>query len=397
MPYRCSVDRGRLIIVGSREHVYRITDARLIKSIVACDSGNARCRTFEAHNFTVACGMVEVPWVEIAAALSNHRLGRATLDGGRLRVHPRPESRGGGRRERSIVFPVGYAPVKELGARVLDPDMPDESERRILAKIATTAVTGTMSASLPVPVSQEMPAEAATWATTLHGPQAVDGPSSRWLLPVSALALLIAGGLAAIRLGPVRARIPAVRAEVMRLWWKSTGCQGTDGGPDAAAVRELARIAGELLTRTEAKAERLTAAQPLKRVLLRECQRQHRRIDAAQRLATEAAPGWVRLRTRLQTIVHDLIRLGEIVDGAERSLVAAAEAETAPTSKRDAYDVLGVNPDVSERVLKKLVDALRACWHPDHARDEADRHDREARIKQINVAWDLITEKRQEA
>jgi DnaJ-class molecular chaperone len=36
-------------------------------------------------------------------------------------------------------------------------------------------------------------------------------------------------------------------------------------------------------------------------------------------------------------------------------------------------------------------------WHPDHARDEQDRLLREDRIKQINIAWELISDKRQAA
>ena len=48
--------------------------------------------------------------------------------------------------------------------------------------------------------------------------------------------------------------------------------------------------------------------------------------------------------------------------------------------------VLGVNAEVSAGVLKKIVDALRMSWHPDHARSEDDRRLREERIRQINIA-----------
>jgi hypothetical protein len=34
-------------------------------------------------------------------------------------------------------------------------------------------------------------------------------------------------------------------------------------------------------------------------------------------------------------------------------------------------------------------------WHPDHARDEADRCLREDRIRQINIACDLISQNRE--
>ncbi len=46
--------------------------------------------------------------------------------------------------------------------------------------------------------------------------------------------------------------------------------------------------------------------------------------------------------------------------------------------------------------MKKIVDGLRLSWHPDLAKDEADRQLREYRLKQINAAWDLIQGKRLE-
>ena len=90
-----------------------------------------------------------------------------------------------------------------------------------------------------------------------------------------------------------------------------------------------------------------------------------------------------------------------IVHGATPSAAASLSggrpSTTLPRTTSEAYDVLGVNADVSEGVLKKIVDALRMSWHPDHARDEDDRRVREERIRQINIAWDLITAKREVA
>ena len=68
-----------------------------------------------------------------------------------------------------------------------------------------------------------------------------------------------------------------------------------------------------------------------------------------------------------------------------------------PQSVTEAYRVLGINADAEPAVTKKLVDALRMSWHPDYARDEADRQKREDRIKQINAAWDLIKDQRKAA
>jgi hypothetical protein len=89
---------------------------------------------------------------------------------------------------------------------------------------------------------------------------------------------------------------------------------------------------------------------------------------------------------RLQTVVdqrrarHDT----SIFSGDARNAAAP------PKSPAEAYELLGVNPDASRTVVKKVVDGLRQSWHPDHAKDEPDRQRREERIKQINIAWDLI-------
>jgi hypothetical protein len=117
----------------------------------------------------------------------------------------------------------------------------------------------------------------------------------------------------------------------------------------------------------------------------------------AQGSRRPASPdAWARHRARLETIHTDLLRLRDIVERAANSLVAGPSPLASPADRREADEVLSVNPEVSDRVLKKLVEALRACWHPDLARDEVDRRQREDRLKHINVAWDLITGKRQE-
>ena len=46
--------------------------------------------------------------------------------------------------------------------------------------------------------------------------------------------------------------------------------------------------------------------------------------------------------------------------------------------------------------IKKIVDGLRMSWHPDHADGEDDRRVRELRLKQINAAWELISDTRAE-
>jgi hypothetical protein len=70
--------------------------------------------------------------------------------------------------------------------------------------------------------------------------------------------------------------------------------------------------------------------------------------------------------------------------------------ERIPITREEALQVLGmgVSADASVAAVKKIVDGLRASWHPDHASGEPDRKLRELRMKQINAAWEIIAGKR---
>jgi hypothetical protein len=69
-----------------------------------------------------------------------------------------------------------------------------------------------------------------------------------------------------------------------------------------------------------------------------------------------------------------------------------------PQTRVEAMQILGmgVSPDTTEAAVKRMADGLRMSWHPDLAKDEADRQLREFRLKQINAAWDLIRGKSME-
>jgi hypothetical protein len=58
---------------------------------------------------------------------------------------------------------------------------------------------------------------------------------------------------------------------------------------------------------------------------------------------------------------------------------------------------LGASPDAGVDVVKKIVDGLRRSWHPDLARSNDDRLYRERRMRQINVAWDIVSGRRSAA
>jgi hypothetical protein len=65
-----------------------------------------------------------------------------------------------------------------------------------------------------------------------------------------------------------------------------------------------------------------------------------------------------------------------------------------PRTREEACRVLGTSPDAREAAIKKIVEGLRQSWHPDLATSKTDRHLREQRTTQINVAWDILSGKR---
>jgi len=95
--------------------------------------------------------------------------------------------------------------------------------------------------------------------------------------------------------------------------------------------------------------------------------------------------------------LQEMQRVIAIAEAARASFSFPPAAPQVITTRLEAYAFLGVNASSSDTVLKKAVNALRQCWHPDLATDEEDRHLREIRTKQINVAWDLISRKQMSA
>jgi hypothetical protein len=72
----------------------------------------------------------------------------------------------------------------------------------------------------------------------------------------------------------------------------------------------------------------------------------------------------------------------------------ARDSDWLPSTLSEAFEVLGAGPETGADILKAIVKRLRRTWHPDHAAHEEDRQTRERRLKQINVAWDIVCGKR---
>lgn len=167
--------------------------------------------------------------------------------------------------------------------------------------------------------------------------------------------------------------------------------------PQERACLELGHTVEQLMRNADASLAELKSAAPLRGVLRQELDLIRQRLAESLKTADQAKPNWRQLKARLQTAIRELHRIVKIADGAVASFSETPQRTQLPASREEAYDVLGVNAEVSETVLKKVVDALRMSWHPDLARGEEDRARREERTKIINVAWDLITGRRAEA
>jgi hypothetical protein len=109
--------------------------------------------------------------------------------------------------------------------------------------------------------------------------------------------------------------------------------------------------------------------------------------------------------------VHEVLRLmagdlGLLKAAAERG--EQAPVQSGPTNDEDLVissdslideicQVLGVTPDWPTNAIETHVKALRMRWYVDHGSNEQDKKIRNARLKNINAAWDEIRKRRASA
>lgn len=213
---------------------------------------------------------------------------------------------------------------------------------------------------------------------------------------VAALALVIV----------VMATVSAVRWVSRRLWWlararlrrRPGGAAGDPAEPDdgvdvVRACRELMREISRDLVDAMAAVNDLNGVPALQGALKSELDSIRQSVGFTQSgRARVRSTDFIQMQAELALSLQALRRIIDIAAAASASF-SAIPADVIITTRPQAYAFLGVNASASEAVLKKAVNALRRCWHPDLATDEADRRVREERIKQINAAWDVITGK----
>ncbi|HVX37880.1 MAG TPA: J domain-containing protein [Hyphomicrobium sp.] len=384
MPFACVMERGTPRLSPASATTYQILGTREDMPFSACGSSpGGSCETMMVHKFTIECGGQKVAWAKVAAA--------GAAAGVELPAH----------------LPAGFAPVSRFKGRFV---LPGFGHTTHLPKVETQ----TLSADSVIETSSTAPrAEAPHWVTVIDptvkasasgGAFKVAGVISTLLISLMAACLFVARRRMPLTYdfarssffseassegsrqtgGRTNARMAGAFRRGYQSWFESSG----RGEGDDAIAKSLDAVHARIV-----ETELLVATLPpdllLRDVLQTELDGQRSRAADISRRAGQL--GGKRVDTMLRAVQRDLDRITRIVYGtARKNETAASGSADVPSTIFEAYRVLGLNPEAPPAAVKKVVDALRMSWHPDHARSEADRRHREERIKQINAAWDLL-------
>jgi hypothetical protein len=366
------------------------------------------------HRFELSCGGVKVTWAQVAAAA---RSTGVTLPAG---------------------LPKGFAPVGALNARLVFPALARFSSHKDRVVSETLSADSVIEPASPAERGPRKSAEPQPWQTVVTAEMRAETPGTALRLAGVAsglLALVFAFGLVAARRNV--AHVWAHQAEAfssslpqrisegaLRMARAISGSMAdrfrrkpkmVTSERDRTALMNALAMAIARLAEAELQVGSLPRTLLLREVLQSELDQLRGRVNDIER-AIDQRP-MQKSAAMVRGILRELDRVSRIAQGAAQDTSAAGrgeqpEPQTAnaagsrfqaragvrmPQSVQEAYQILGINDDAAPNVAKKLVDALRMSWHPDFARDEADRQVRESRMKQINAAWDLIRTRREAA
>jgi hypothetical protein len=482
MPYSCSIEQGAVAIRPGPERTFEVAGPREERLFTTCDPPfSNNCRSLTVHKFDVLCGTDKVSWPRIVAAIGRTTAGEAVVSKGHLVLvrdadpatghapscsDKKGSAAAGGeclpwrvrKPTERIVLPQNFAPLQEVGARLVDGTMPsvyaaadvmalgrglqgsgpyritpDSESDEAFDKLQPVAAQDTSSpdqdhgagwtTSLSFSKVEEASPELVVASLSDRPPSAVSSgstvaPPATPLLPW--VALLACLGLAAFyfyRTQQLRLAVPdwteaaaGARRNIQRLRDRAHDIVGDlhnrlavssnddpvapEGKADPALSSALLQLKA-MLARTEAAVAMLSSQAVVREVMQSELAVIRGRIEEAERASHRGSTPVMKLAAQFRQIARDIDRVQNIAQSASRSFSIHAQATSIPTSVTEAYALIGVDPTDGEIVAKRVIDGLRMSSHPDHAQNEADRLDRESRIKQINVASDLITGRRQ--
>jgi hypothetical protein len=344
MPFACQADGGRVKLSPSPFKSYPIVGTHEQRDFTACARARPKsCRNLELHRFKIDCGGATVDWLSVAAALGPWMDKRNPVRGGRMQI--------------------------EVGPRYYGPPMPC----RVRMPYGPPGFYRPTVLMWPCP----------------------DGPS-----PYRQLVSLPAG------FAPVPkdlVRFTAAPDPVAQI--ESTSPPALLAKAEPKATPRVARVLGSNANSANAKTEQgpatklatsedeITGAIPAPSGRTSASARKNLIGAVGLGFAALLLFGTAFLLSRRRSKALLAVEMGhERVD--QLSTGRPAQEEWLPSTLGEALAVLVANPETDSEWLKEIVKTLRRRWHPDHALDEEDRRARERKLKQINVAWDIVCGKR---
>jgi hypothetical protein len=380
MPFACQASGGSVNLSPAPSQSYRIYGKPEHQVFTACSPIRPEfCRDWVVHRFDLDCGGVRVSWLSVVNALTQWRPTRAFVSDGRLHMRMGPWWNGEARRPcAGPRFGLGPRTFGRAGSgwpceRTLASSQP----AIIDMPIGFAPTLGIYARFVSIP-------EALAPAKTQSGDSTVSSATSR-----SSLTDQIVPNVE----GP-----PVVQAELPLIIAQAGGQAESTTSISQKPQHAIAKASEGTKTLRQAPTEPVrvdtipadTFGFGLVAILL---------LFSAIWFATthRAAP------VDAVAVSGRPTRPSAPLANPSRSRSSAAwgapieDSEWLPSNRSEAFEVLGAGPDTAEHILKKIVKNLRQNWHPDLASRDEERRIRGLKLKQINVAWDIICGKRTSA
>jgi hypothetical protein len=372
MPFACHLDRGEVRLTPGPIQTFQIYGIPEGRAFSSCSPRNPGiCRSWMLHRFDLNCGGVRVSWLSVVRALTTNWMpNRSWVSEGRLHIRTGPRwssvgpcfmrpPLGYGWRDRGPVFywpcaratgqvinrPSGFAPMFssfahfEPQAQPRQADLQYEGDASEPVGRSAPAINKSVLAERPskeVPRSQSGEISEARHLKVDPGQDLqgknrevveIDGPSAADPTPV----------------GSVR----AYKVSADELWF---------------ALTVMVLISGIWLLWRRVEPTKAAIVTPREAT-----------ARASRRFPGDPQRPRPSVSSTSSSLEHSILE----------------DNNRLPSTRNEALQVLGATAETGEDVLKEIVRALRQKWHPDRARAE-ERPFWERRLKQINVAWDIL-------
>jgi hypothetical protein len=381
MPFACQDRGGEVALVPGPSQSYRIYGTPERQLFTACSPKAPEiCRNWLVHRFDIDCSGVRVSWLSVVDALTRRSGSRFWVSDGRLHVKMGPwwnRTRGG---PCYIRRPSGYAPWR-YGRPDFDGPCasapPDSPQQVIDMPSGFAPVVGPFAHFTSEPSGQPEPVERPAPQVN----RAAGGlPKEERRPDMQTANLEPSVSKAGQTFGSAEARSLMAGASVARLPKRR---EATTNEVSPGGQAPVAPLWGKIANNVWFGLVATLLISAMWLVWARRDDRMDVTTVSQRETKARASTGFTPNPFRPQPSAP-------IAPSAEVS-------ERLPSTRKEALQVLGASPETGEEMLKKIVKTLRQNWHPDRATREEERLMRERRLKQINVAWDIIRGKQASA